>query len=622
MTRESDPDKLLPGDWVAGFRVVKRLGGGTYGVVYQVEKDGLCFALKLAVHREASRDELRTDERTQRELACLLVLNHPNIARVWGHGRWPHPCEGYLYLVLDYVEGFTLAEWVEQTCPTPYEVVRLSEKVAAALAYAHGLDILHRDIKPSNIVIRARDGEPVLIDFGAATFPLGPELTDQRLAPGTLRHTTPEALRFDHEHRHDPAARYQFKPADDIYALGITLYDVLTEPRLKSSPRRLPVSHWAIPPTPAMELNPRVPVALSQLVDLMIARDPALRPVSMERVRRWLGEFTSLPGEEWKQRTVHPASAQLLPAVSGPRASSALSRRLPWAAAVAGLVVLTTLLLLGVSGALRWSEPGSRPMEPQQPAASAPPLPEVAPSVQPPPPAPALTTEQQTAPPPPPPKKGSAMTSPLPLPSSSETLCQRRKPPPRGTSEFRAWCKCAAIVGTLTAASAGCAGAPPRADPGSCPEETVATMKEVFGLGIRNMAGFITLGTEPAPELPNGLPYVPIKEGPLTALVIRANSKNQGPGRLPKGTLLSGYVWTDTGLKDRNGVEHALIRFTSVTTPDGKTYPVCIVGFDDDGSTLKHAGSRHGVAVLQKFGYIFTVKDWPPPPGPHHIDGN
>ncbi|HEX8697786.1 MAG TPA: serine/threonine protein kinase, partial [Myxococcaceae bacterium] len=78
--RENDPDNLKPGEWVDGFRVVKRLGGGSYGVVYQVEKDGRFFAMKLARHREQSRDERHTDARTQRELACLLVLRHPHIA--------------------------------------------------------------------------------------------------------------------------------------------------------------------------------------------------------------------------------------------------------------------------------------------------------------------------------------------------------------------------------------------------------------------------------------------------------------------------------------------------------------------------------------------------------------
>ncbi|HLK99232.1 MAG TPA: protein kinase [Myxococcaceae bacterium] len=183
--RENDPDNLLPGQWVDNFRVVKRLGSGSYGIVYQVEKEGHLFALKLARHRQASRDEQQADARTQRELACLVVLRHPHIARVWAHGRWPHPIEGYFYLVMDFVEGFTLARWVEETAPTAHELAVLGEKAAAALAHAHALGIFHRDIKPENLMVRSSDGEPVLVDYGAAAFPLGPALTDQRLPPGT-----------------------------------------------------------------------------------------------------------------------------------------------------------------------------------------------------------------------------------------------------------------------------------------------------------------------------------------------------------------------------------------------------------------------------------------------------
>jgi predicted Ser/Thr protein kinase len=623
MMKQGDPDNLSPGQWVDRFRVVRRLGGGTYGVVYLVEKDGHLFALKLALHREASRDELHTDARTQRELSILLTLRHPHIARVWGHGRWPDPIDGYLYLVLDYVEGFTLAEWVERTSPTAHEAAVLSEKVAAAVAYLHGLGILHRDIKPSNILVRSSDGEPILIDYGAAAFPLGPELTDQRLPPGTPRYTSPQALRFDREHRHDPAARYEFTVADDIYALGVTLYDVLTEPRLKSSPRRLPVSHWVIPPTPAIQVNERVPVALSQLVDLMMARDPAQRPVSMEKVRRSLAEFTPLEGEEWKQRTLHPPSAQV-PATPAPQASPAAPPRVPWAARVTGAVgVLTVLMLVGL-GALRQGGPGSGPPQPAPPQAPAPPRPGTGPGAEPappppPPPAPAATAEPGPAPPLalPSPKKGNPVTTSGPLPSPSETLCQRKKAPSRKSPEFLAWCQCAGLVGTLAAFNAGCATAPARAEPGRCPREVRDLMRKEFRLAEGNLAGHISLINAPSPEIILEMEYIALKEGPITARVIRDNVMGQGPG-LPKGTLLFGYLWTDTTF----GPEFAQVRFTRVETPDGKSYPMCIVAHDDDGLIIKEEGSTPGVAILPRFGNAVVMETWPPPPGPYPSDAS
>jgi len=633
MTDGAGPDNLQPGQWVDGFRVVKRLGGGSYGSVYQVEKGGHFFALKMALHREASRDELHTDARTQRELACLLVLRHPNIARVWGHGRWPHPTEGYFYLVMDHVEGRTLAQWAEQTSPTAHELAVLGEKVAAALAYSHGLGILHRDIKPSNILVRSSDGEPVLIDYGAAAFPLGPELTDRRLPPGTTRYTSPRALRFDREHRHDPAARYEFTASDDIYALGVTLYDVLTVPRLHSSTERQPVSNWFIPPVPARQVNPRVPVALSQLVDQMIAREPEQRPASMENVRRSLAEFPPLKGEEWRLRPLQPPSAQApLPVPAPRRASSHWPGWLPRAAAMTGAAgVLGVLLLLGLS-MLDPGGPGpAAPMPPEPPASAGPEMKPVAGPSPPEPPASQPTpAEPQPGPQPTQPlaplpvKKGSPVTTAGPVSHSPEALCQRTQPPPRGSKEFRAWCKCAAIVGTLAAANAGCASAPVRPDPGRCPQEVQDTLQEALGIEPETRVAYVTLGSEPTPE-PKRIEYMAVKEGPITAVVIRPQPPSWPPG-LPMGTVLHGYVWTDLSFKKTTHpdtgeiLEYALIRFTSFTLPNGKSFPACMVGFDNDGLAVKHAGSRPGVAVIYRFGGIHTIKTWPPPPGPLWAD--
>jgi serine/threonine protein kinase len=540
--------------------VVRRLGGGAYGTVYQVEKAGAFFALKVARHREQSRDERHTDERAQRELSCLLSLRHPHIARVWGHGRWPHPMEGYFYLVMDYVEGFTLAGWMEATRATAHEFVVLIDKVFGAVAYMHAQGIFHRDLKPGNIMVSASTGEPVVVDYGAAHFPVvpGPPLTDSRLPPGTPRYTTPEAERFEAEHRHDPAARYEFKVTDELYALGVTIYDMLTDPRPESDPHPLAVGSWAV--APAHEVNERVPVALSRFVSRLLELDPAKRPVSAEAARRDVAELCPLRAEEWMKPPLQ-ALPPLAPADEARKAPPRkLLRRWPRARTLASAALgLSVLLVAGVYLGLR----GGAPTRPQPPVPVA-----GQPSPRP----------SSSQPVPNPEKLLPVNTHPAPE-DAVPSLCSQAEAPPRGTPQWRAWCACAGIVGTLAAAQAGCAGVPYKQSPtAECSDESITAMKK---LGLRDgdqleleveithpcidlegdtCCGFIP---EAKPLCFQKLPFT------VTSRVLK------GHGDLVPGTLLAGYFRADQPDYLGTGIQQY---WTEATLPDGSKYPICMNG--------------------------------------------
>ena len=278
------PFHLMPDMMVGDFRIQARLGAGGFGAVFRVERDGEPFALKFAVHGPDSDDANRTDARARRELACLLLVHHPNVVKVWAHGRWPHPRTGFHYVVMDLVEGPTLTDWVKQTRPALREVIRVFATLALTLEALHTQAIHHRDLKGSNILVRARDGEPVLVDFGASEH-VGSDsqLTEGPLPPGTPHLRTPEALRFHREKYADPTARYPFRPTDDLYALGATLYEVLTSvpPFPPTLPREVLTAliEKEMPASPAV-LNPQVPPALGALVLRLLAKNPAERPAS------------------------------------------------------------------------------------------------------------------------------------------------------------------------------------------------------------------------------------------------------------------------------------------------------------------------------------------------------
>jgi serine/threonine protein kinase len=313
MFADFDPLDLKPGQMVSHWRIVRRIGRGGYAVVYEVEKDGERFALKVACQTERSLDPKQTDARARREAACLQQLNHRYIIRMLGQGRWPDTRSGFHYIVLEFVDGYTLARWVERANPTPHEIVVLLLKLFEALEHMHGKNVFHRDLSLRNIMV-TKDGEPVIIDFGAADYATAEDLTDGPLPPGTPRIRSPEAQAFWDENRLKPGARYTFKATDDIFALGADLYDVLTNPTPTRGETRPLLGNMLIEqPTPHRATKGRVPVELSAYAMKLISRDLEVRPASAKDARRPLVDLERFEGDDWRKFSTHPASAQLPP---------------------------------------------------------------------------------------------------------------------------------------------------------------------------------------------------------------------------------------------------------------------------------------------------------------------
>ncbi|HLK99919.1 MAG TPA: protein kinase [Myxococcaceae bacterium] len=588
-----EPGAPQPGQVIDGWRIIEKLGEGSFGAVYRVEKEGLTFALKLAHGRAESPAGRRGPDRSQRELECLLALRHPNIARVWSHGRWPHPKQGPLYLVMDYVEGFTLGQWKELCAPTPYEALVLFDKLAGALAYMEERGVKHRDLKPANIMVRRHDGQPVIVDYGAADKTGAETLTDERLPPGTPRHTSPEAMRFDREHRHEPHARYEYQVTDEIYAFGVTLYDVLTVPRLHSAPQYQPVISEVIPPKPAHRVNPRVPVALSELTAQLLSRDPAQRPVSFEVVRRKLVELLPLQGEEWQGKPIDaPPQA---PVEQGPRAPveqgpPRLARRKRWRGKYP-LAVVGSLLTL-VLGLSLWGL--ARPREPRPIAAVE------AGSPLTPPASPALTgappTQQSS-----PSTRGGTVKKAEEVEQKAPSICARKQPPPADRpAQLRQWCRCAGIALAFASACTGAQLRPRKGD--ACPEEALAAMR-TLGL-LDSGRGFYVQVDEAQPRIEGSPRWSVVKEGPLTSLF------HEDVAKVPKGSRLFGEVRGPYPHPYR-GEPTWQILYTRLQLPGGKTVPVCAVVGLDDGVIQAFDGSRPGHVIGNKTDLVTPIIRWP-----------
>ncbi|WP_158616727.1 serine/threonine-protein kinase [Corallococcus sp. CA054B] len=265
---------IAPGTVVGGYTLERKLGAGGYGTVYLArEREGGLFALKFLPVEEAGR----WGEREVSILLRLQHLAHPHVVRLLSHTLWPVAEEPeFLVIVMEYVRGAALDKWAREVNPTARAVASVVLDVARALAAVHGEGVVHRDVKGSNVLVRAEDGRAVLADFGVGGYPGAPGITRHPFLPGTPEYRAPEAWR----HRRDDASgRYVAGPADDLWALGVTLYWLLTDRYPFEAPddtAQVEAILSRMPPAPR-EVNPRVPEVLSRVCMRLLEKRPEAR---------------------------------------------------------------------------------------------------------------------------------------------------------------------------------------------------------------------------------------------------------------------------------------------------------------------------------------------------------
>ena len=365
----TNPNSLQPGQKVGAgrFVLVQPLGRGGMGEVWlaQDERLGEPVALKF-LPPEVRADPAALDD-LRRETARSHRLTHPNIVRI--HDLHEES-GGLAFIAMEYVDGPTLAglrleqpgrvlSW-EFLCP-------LVQQLCAALDYAHGEKVIHRDLKPANVMVDSK-GRLKLADFGiAATVSDSVSRVSGRLGTsGTLPYMSPQQLAGKHP-----------QTADDIYALGATLYELLTsKPPFYTGD----ITHQVLRETPeplperlvALEINNEVPPDVAAIVMACLAKEPAQRPQSARAVAEWVGlEVVSKPSVESLVGAVF-SSAEPREASSGASDLAAAvpavisGRKMIWV----GSVVFILLGLLAAGGYYRTTRKsaGSRPAVPEQPA--------------------------------------------------------------------------------------------------------------------------------------------------------------------------------------------------------------------------------------------------------------
>jgi serine/threonine-protein kinase len=222
-----------PQSSIAHFRITAKLGEGGMGVVYRATDTKLSRDVAIKVLPETFAHDSGRMTRFQREAQVLASLNHPNIAAIYGVEERA--------LVMELVEGPTLAERVARGPMAVEEALPIARQIAEALEYAHERGVVHRDLKPANIKVTG-DGRVKVLDFGLAKAisgdaepldPMSPTLTMQGTLAGAIMGTA--AYMSPEQARGKPVDRRA-----DIWAFGVVLYEVLTGKSLFATAGTLP----------------------------------------------------------------------------------------------------------------------------------------------------------------------------------------------------------------------------------------------------------------------------------------------------------------------------------------------------------------------------------------------
>ena len=217
---------LVPGTKIAQYEVVEAIGAGGMGEVYRARdtKLGRDVAIKV-LPEEFARDKQRLD-RFEREARLLAQLNHANIATLYGLEEH----DGQKFLVMELVEGETLAERIAKG-PIPIdEAIPIFIQIAEGLEAAHEKSIIHRDLKPANIKI-GEDGKPKILDFGLAKAFVGDtaSLPDSSQSPTLTKGTALGAIMGTPSYMSPEQARGKtIDKRTDVWAFGCCLYEALT----------------------------------------------------------------------------------------------------------------------------------------------------------------------------------------------------------------------------------------------------------------------------------------------------------------------------------------------------------------------------------------------------------
>lgn len=305
-----------PGDPLIGrvfdskYELIERLGGGGMGTVYRAKHLLIDRTVAIKVLSQRFVGDETAQQRFRREARAAGRVQHPNAVAVSDFGATP---DGYLFLVMEMLEGRTLRELMAREGPLDAaRAVSIMLQVCGAVAAGHEVQLIHRDLKPANIFIEHRPNLPAIVkvlDFGVAKFVVEDQdedyqtLTQVGVIIGTPRYMSPEQC----------SGTGTLTPASDVYSLGIILYEMLTGvvPFVAETSLALALKQLTEVPHPPREIVASIPEKLEKVVLHALTKNPADRPANAEELRRELHEVAEELGLEHAESTVSPTMEAL-----------------------------------------------------------------------------------------------------------------------------------------------------------------------------------------------------------------------------------------------------------------------------------------------------------------------
>ncbi|HCF83675.1 MAG TPA: hypothetical protein DEV72_00530, partial [Ktedonobacter sp.] len=284
------------------YELLERLGQGGMAEVWKARDTLLQRYVAIKILHANLQEDPNFITRFEREAQLIASLHHPNIVQIHDFQitRIPESTTPIAYMVMDYIEGGTLDEYIASTSargkiPSPTQIVHLFTSMSLAIDYAHQQGMIHRDIKPANILLDKNNttrnpmGEPILTDFGVAKL-LG--VTSSTLSAsqlGTPLYVSPEQVRG-----------YPGNERSDIYALGVILYEMVTgvPPFRGDTPVNVFTQHLNVTPTSPALINPSLPTALTLVILKALAKDPNERFASAASMTAAIAEALNMPVPE------------------------------------------------------------------------------------------------------------------------------------------------------------------------------------------------------------------------------------------------------------------------------------------------------------------------------------